>query len=87
MIMRYLLPLALLVPGLLGGCDVVDHSATDGVSTTGEVRPSDMTDKTNSAVNARDRDSSSKTPIDQNENQKDINVTADIRKRQPMLKT
>jgi hyperosmotically inducible protein len=35
----------------------------------------------NSAVNERDRSGTSKTPIDQNENQKDVSTTADIRKR------
>jgi len=35
----------------------------------------------NTAVNQRDRDSDAKTPIDQNENQADINITADIRKQ------
>lgn len=35
----------------------------------------------NSAVNKRDRSGTSKTPIDQNENQKDVTTTADIRKR------
>jgi len=37
--------------------------------------------KDNTAVNARDRSSTAKTPIDQNENQKDIDITASIRKR------
>lgn len=32
-------------------------------------------------VNVRDRDSQAKTPIDQNENQRDVNITADIRKQ------
>ncbi|WLD12670.1 BON domain-containing protein [Planctellipticum variicoloris] len=32
-------------------------------------------------MNVRDRDSSAKTSFDQNENQADINVTANIRKR------
>ena len=34
----------------------------------------------NTAVNERDRDSNAKTPIDQNENQRDVNITAEIRK-------
>ncbi len=38
-------------------------------------------DSDNSAVNKRDRDGDAKTPIDQNENQADIDVTAGIRKR------
>lgn len=35
----------------------------------------------NTGVNARDRDTAAKTPIDQNENQADVDVTANIRKR------
>lgn len=35
----------------------------------------------NTAVNTRDRNSGEKTPLDQNENQKDIDITAGIRKR------
>ena len=38
-------------------------------------------DRTNTGVNVRDRDSTAKTPVDQNENKTDINITADIRKR------
>lgn len=38
-------------------------------------------DRDNTAVNERDRDASAKTPIDQNENQADIDTTARIRKR------
>ena len=34
----------------------------------------------NTAVNQRDRDANAKTPIDQNENQRDVNITAEIRK-------
>jgi hyperosmotically inducible periplasmic protein len=34
----------------------------------------------NTAVNKRDRDGGEKTPIDQNENQRDVNITAEIRK-------
>ncbi len=45
-------------------------------TTTVEKTPAD-----NSAVNERDRSGTTKTPIDQNENQSDINKTADIRKR------
>ncbi len=39
------------------------------------------TPPTNSGVNVRDQDSSAKTPMDQNENSKDIQITADIRKQ------
>ncbi len=38
-------------------------------------------DRTNTGVNVRDRASTAKTPIDQNENKADIKITADIRKR------
>lgn len=38
-------------------------------------------DKTNTGVNVRDRDSTAKTSLDQNENTADINITADIRKK------
>jgi hyperosmotically inducible protein len=42
---------------------------------------SSSTAKDNTRVNERDRSDAVKTPIDQNENQKDIDVTANIRKR------
>ena len=35
----------------------------------------------NTEVNVRDRTDAAKTPIDQNENRKDIDITANIRKR------
>jgi hyperosmotically inducible periplasmic protein len=38
-------------------------------------------DRTNTGVNVRDRDSTAKTPMDQNENKADITITAEIRKR------
>lgn len=38
-------------------------------------------DPTNTGVNERDRDGTEKTPLDQNENQADINFTAEIRKQ------
>ncbi len=45
----------------------------------GTVGPS-STEPDNTAINQRDRDANAKTPIDQNENQRDINITAEIRK-------
>lgn len=51
--------------------DTKDHAA----------RPAEPADRTNTGVNVRDRDSAAKTPLEQNENQTDINTTADIRKR------
>mgnify|MGYP002685511727 CR=1 FL=1 len=38
-------------------------------------------DRTNTGVNVRDRQDIAKTPIDQNENTSDIQITADIRKQ------
>lgn len=56
-----------------GSPTVPDH--TDGHST------SPSTDPANTGINVRDRDDAAKTPIDQNENQTDIKITADIRSR------
>lgn len=39
------------------------------------------TEPNNTGVNVRDRNESAKTPLDQNENQKDIDITANIRRR------
>ena len=38
-------------------------------------------DRTNTGINVRDLDDSTKTPLDQNENKADIKITADIRSR------
>lgn len=38
-------------------------------------------DRDNSGVNKRDRDGGTKTPFDQNENKKDIDITAAIRRQ------
>ncbi len=38
-------------------------------------------DRTNTGINVRDRNDSTKTPLDQNENRADIKITADIRSR------
>jgi len=43
--------------------------------------PAEPADRTNTGVNVRDRSDDAKTPIDQNENQPDIDRTATIRKR------
>jgi len=68
----------------------VDQSTTDtstmGTSsnvTTEEHAASvgEPADRTNTGVNVRDRDSATKTPLDQNENKADIAITADIRQQ------
>lgn len=51
------------------------------VGCTDSTRPSTEVDRSNTGVNVRDRDGVAKTPLDQNENKTDVNVTADIRKR------
>jgi hyperosmotically inducible protein len=63
--------LAVALLSLVGFCGCNRETAT----TAAENQPD------NSGVNVRDRDSSAKTPIDQNENQSDVDITAAIRKR------
>ena len=65
---------ALLVAAALVGCEKID---TPSAPVTDQSPPA----PDNTAVNQRDADSATKTPIDQNENQADINTTAEIRKR------
>ena len=62
--------IALLLLGGLGGCQDAMRTGTDAAA-----------DRDNTAVNERDRDATAKTPIDQNENQADIDITAKIRSR------
>ena len=56
-------------------------TANRPVTTETPVAKAETVDRTNTGINARDRDSTAKTPIDQNENQADIDITAEIRKR------
>jgi len=58
----------------VAGCTDATHS---GVPATAGSR----TDRDNTGVNERDRDSSAKTPFNQMENKEDIATTADVRKR------
>jgi osmotically-inducible protein OsmY len=62
--------IALSIVAFLSGCN---RPATPPASTSA---PAD-----NTRVNTRDRDPAAKTPIDQNENKADVDVTASIRKR------
>jgi len=59
-----------------GSAERLAPASTDktGTAGPGSVEPD------NTAVNERDRDPNAKTPIDQNENQRDVNITAEIRK-------
>lgn len=52
-------------------------AATDATVTEGDA----VVKRDNTEVNIRDRSDAAKTPIDQNENQPDINITANVRKR------
>jgi len=63
----------------------LDHNDTTQLPVEDQPRFDDNTNqprnRDNTGVNERDRDSSAKTPLDQNENKADIATTADIRKR------
>lgn len=63
---------------VLVGCSDANRGGTSSVPTATD---STGVEPDNSQVNVRDRTDAVKTPINQNENQKDINITADIRQR------
>ena len=75
---------------LAAGCIVAvgcNESPTGTTATTADGNAAESSTTTanrpvypdNSATNSRDRDDSAKLPIDQNENETDIGITADIR--------
>ncbi len=52
------------------------------VAVVGCDKPTQMsTDSENSAINQRDQNDDAKTPLDQNENEKDIGITSNIRRQ------
>ncbi len=55
-------------------------TANRPITTEQPTATNEPVDRTNTGVNVRDRDSTAKTPIDQNENKADIKITAEIRK-------
>jgi osmotically-inducible protein OsmY len=64
------------------GCNEAFKADRTDVNVKKPVSDSDkLVDRNNTAVNVRDRDQATKTPIDQNENKSDVTTTADIRKR------
>ncbi len=72
-----LLHFALLAICMMAGCEQPNRDASQPKTSqeiNGEVG------RDNTAVNKRDRSEMEKTPFDQNENQADINITANIRK-------
>ena len=66
--MKYLVTSCLVVIGL------------SGCSGTASTDPKAV-NRDNTGVNARDRDRTAKTPVDQNENKSDVDITANIRKQ------
>jgi hyperosmotically inducible periplasmic protein len=76
--MKYTLLSIALVVLALSGCN-------EGKSTTATATPtapdSTAARRDNTEVNVRDRSEAAKTPIDQNENKNDVDITANIRKR------
>ena len=62
----------------MAGCNEGKTTATNATSTPTD---SAAVKRDNTEVNVRDRTDAVKTPIDQNENRKDIDITANIRKR------
>jgi hyperosmotically inducible periplasmic protein len=60
---------------LLSGCN------SDAPQKNLPVNATSTSKEENTGVNARDRADGAKTPLDQNENKKDIQITADIRKQ------
>jgi hyperosmotically inducible protein len=70
----------------LSGCNQttsqpVANAPSSAVSPVDEARSPRNTPPNNTAVNRRDASSHAKTPIDQKENQADINLTAKIRQQ------
>ena len=70
--------LNMLLFSLIAGCSEANRSGTNSTPAASDTR---VAERDSSAVNVRDRSEDVKTPIDQNENQKDIDITANIRKR------
>src|SRR6476661_3478475 len=62
----------------MAGCNEGKTTATSATSTPTDIA---VAKRDNTEVNVRDRTDAVKTPIDQNENQTDIDITANIRKR------
>jgi hyperosmotically inducible protein len=76
--MKYL-SMLLLVATAVCGCDYPTQMSSDTEPATPST--SNVPERDNSAVNQRDRSDDAVTPLDQHQNQKDIDITADIRKK------
>jgi hyperosmotically inducible periplasmic protein len=73
------LPLIMLIAAGCIGCN--DSARSNTASAPKAERTETAVDRDNTAVNKRDRDATAKTPMDQKENKKDIDISAEIRKR------
>lgn len=81
MIARILIGSTLLVAGLaLGGCDTRTDRNASKQTTTPANPPAAGTNADNTSRNTADRDTTTKTPMDQSNASADIRITADIRK-------
>ncbi|EAQ81921.1 putative hyperosmotically inducible periplasmic protein [Blastopirellula marina DSM 3645] len=78
MTMRVFTIAACIALGIGGGCNMQDRASNEAPV---EQNADSNVDQDNTAMNERDRSDAAKTPINQNENQKDIDITADIRSR------
>ena len=76
--MKYTLFIFPLFVLALAGCNEGKPTADNATPAASD---STAAPRDNTEVNVRDRSEAAKTPIDQNENQKDIDITANIRKR------
>jgi hyperosmotically inducible protein len=63
------------------GCNPIDTSPAPKVADQKAAAPQTATAPDNTAVNKRDVAADTKTPLDQKENQADVNLTAKIRQR------
>ena len=76
--MKYTLLIIALAVLTSPGCN---EGKSRNANATPAATDSATAERDNTGVNVRDRSDAAKTPIDQNENQKDIDITANIRKR------
>ena len=79
--MKYALLINMFVLLRLVGCDEANRPAMKATPVATDKSDSTAARPDNTEVNVRDRSDAVKTPIDQNENKTDIDITANIRKR------
>src|SRR5262245_43379581 len=81
--MRYVTVVGFLALLIIAGCNDSrsNNTASNSANSPATASSNSSTAKDNTGVNERDRSAATKTPIDQKENQRDIDLTANIRKR------